>query len=242
MQRAVPDGFGGFDGREVTTNFSPVGALGAFSPRRLRSNTHNSDDVDVIGLHYPGAGLPGYWTTAEEDALARFFLAHNLPSLADAGHCRRVVRAFQRRADLHKHAASSERSGDQTSPTPWQHDLHAALIKFALEELGESGLQDDRPSDELLQQCWGNEDAFLARTILPPPPATYLEPESLVNDRLSDALGKDTLLPPQSAASSATDASVSLDHTLLAPETDRSERDQPVKPKRWCQHVTFAKD
>ena len=230
----------------TATNFSPVGALGAFSPR---SSMHASADANfVIGLHRRGDGLPGYWTTAEEDALSRYFVAHDLPSLAGMDHCRRVVRAFQQRADL-RSQISTECSDDQTSlQTPWQHDLHAALQKFARHN-GESGVQDDRSHDELLQQCWGNEDAFLVHTMMPPPAATnatHLESScsGRVDGSLRDTVGIHTLLPSVADASSSTDVGTCLDHTLLPPAVaDRnSECDHPVEPKRWCRHVTIAED
>ena len=206
-----------------------------FPPRSMEE--HYDDHGDVIGLHRPGGGLPGYWTTAEEDALSRFFLAHNMPSLADPARCRSIVRAFQRQAELRRQAGSSELDGKQASQNLWQHDLHAALMKFAGEN---SELQDVRSHDKLLQQAWGTENAFLVRTIMPPPS----QPGGRVGASLCDALDMNTLLPPPSPASSLTGPGISLAHTLLPPvlTEQTSGCDHAAQPKGWCRHVTIAED
>ena len=225
------DGAGGR--ATATTGFSPVGALGAFSPRSMEPY----DDRDVIGLHRPGGGLPGYWTTAEEDALSRFFLAHSMPSLADPAQCRSIVRAFQRQAELRNRAASSELDDKQDSQNLWQHDLHAALMKFSGQK---NGCPDVRSHDELLQQAWGNENAFLDRTILPPPS----QPDGDADGSRCDAFGINTLLPPPSPASSLISPGISLAHTLLPPAvTERTSGcDHAAQPNGWCRHVTIAED
>ena len=141
-------------------------------------------------------------------------------------------------------AASCPRQGSQISVEPWQHDLHAALVQFA----GQTGEIADHGLGELLQQAWGNEDTFLARTLLPLPLSLPLAPTNVepgvidsVDESQDGALDHTLRSPPSSTSDSTNTSGISLAHTLLSPERS-SGRDHRIPQKRWCQHVTIAEE
>ena len=218
----------------------PTGALAAFSPRppprspddELLNHLPRPAATDVIGLIEPAEGGPGYWTTAEEDLLARFFVAHGLPLLAEPARVRQVVRSFQLAAGT----------------GPWQLDLHTALTSFVAEDDGlesvraanlltddeivalkdgAASVDDGRPWAELLpgNAVQSSTAAFALDHTTRPPHVSCLQMETdpLDADRnLRTAL--DRLLQPLACAVVAqSSTSHTLDHTTRPPQLADSD-------------------